>query len=170
MDGAGMQENMEIRILEIRGQRVMLDADLAKLYGVSTKRLNEQVQRNRRRFPSDFLFRLSADEFCLLRSQFATTTWMKRRNPPRAFSEHGAVMLASVLNSPQAIDASVAVVRAFVRLRHRLVEESRLSNRVDQLEKKYDGQFRVVFEALDQLLAPPEQTARRIGFETEPGE
>src|SRR5512145_744779 len=109
--------NIESRILFIRGQKVMLDADLAELYGVETRRLNEQVSRNIERFPVDFMFQLTAEEFANLKSQFATSSWGGRRKLPYAFTEHGAIMAASVLNSQRAIEISVHVVRAFVRLR-----------------------------------------------------
>ena len=171
MKGSEVSENVEIRILEIRGQRVMLDADLARLYGAETRALLQAVKRHSRRFPEDFMFRLSEEDLRNLTSQSVISSgWGGRRHMPLVFTEQGVAMLSGVLRSDQAIDVNIAIMRAFVRLRHRLVEESRLSNRVDQLEKKYDGQFRVVFEALDQLLALPEQPARRIGFETEPGE
>jgi len=121
MDDASIvpSQRIESRIFFVRGRKVMLDADLAELYGVTTKRLNEQVKRNASRFPGDFMFRLTPDETRILRSQFATSRsgWGGRRVFPYAFTEHGAVMLASVLNSPTAVDASVQVVRAFVRLR-----------------------------------------------------
>jgi hypothetical protein len=144
----------------------MLDADLAEVYGVTTKRLNEQVRRNRDRFPEDFMFQLSDAEFTDLRSQFATSSWGGRRYPPFAFSEHGALMLASVLNSPIAVDASIQVVRAFVRLREFLATHKDLSRKLAELEKKYDHQFQVVFDAIRQLMEPsPDKPKRRIGFD-----
>jgi hypothetical protein len=164
---------IEERILLIRGRRVMLDRDLAEIYGVTTKRLNEQVKRNRGRFPDDFMFSLTMSEtksIAALRSQIAT---LKRgqhfKRAPNAFSEHGAVMLASVLNSPIAVQASIAVVRAFVRLREILAVHKTLANKLNALERKYDSQFRVVFDAIRKLMRPPDpQPRRRIGFiETE---
>ncbi len=157
-------ERIERSILLIRGQKDMLDADLAEIYGVTTKRLNEQVKRNHDRFPKDFMFQLTEKEFKRLRSQFATTNLMKRRTPPYAFTEHGAVMLASVLNSEIAVNASIQVVRAFVRLRRMLESNKALAGRLDELENKYDSQFKAVFDAIRQLMIPPEKDQRKIGF------
>ena len=113
-------ENIARAILVLRGHRVLLDAELAALYGVTTRRLNEQVRRNRSRFPADFLFELSAEEFANLKSHFATSSWGGRRKLPLAFTEHGAIMAATVLNSPRAVEMSIYVVRAFVKLRELL--------------------------------------------------
>lgn len=151
----------------VRGQRVMLDTDLAALYGVSTKRLNEQVRRNRARFPDDFAFRLTGDEARALRSQVATSNPGRggRRYAPIAFTEHGAVMLASVLNSPLAVHVSIQVVRAFVQLRGLLTTHAELARRLDELERRYDHRFQVVFAAIRRLMQgdePPERP--RIGF------
>ena len=144
----------------------MLDEDLAEIYGVTTKRLNEQVRRNKGRFPEDFMFRLTKEEFANLRSQFATSRWGGRRYPPNAFTEHGAVMLASVLNSPIAIEASIQVVRAFVRLREMLASHKDLARKLAALERKYDQQFQVVFDAIRKLMKPPPDKPKpRIGFE-----
>ncbi len=151
----------------IRGQRVMLDADLAALYGVSTKRLNEQVRRNRDRFPLDFMFQLTASEAANLRSQTATSRSGHggRRFRPHAFTEHGAVMLASVLNTPIAVAASLQVVRAFIHLRGLLATHQDLARRLEEMEKKYDARFTVVFRAIKDLMAPPPAAPRkRIGF------
>lgn len=163
---------VEQRILVVRGQKVMLDADLAGIYNVTTKRLNEQVKRNRRRFPEDFMFQLTKEEMSdLNRSQFATGS-QKYRDPrfrPYAFTEHGAVMLASVLNSPIAIKASIQVVRAFVRLRTILAVHQELAHKLEALERKYeehDERFNSVFAALRQLLEPPSTSHRQIGFRT----
>ena len=157
----------------IRGQRVMLDADLAALYGVSTKRLNEQVRRNRRRFPLDFMFQLTAWEAANLRSQIATSRSGHggRRFRPHAFIEHGAVMLASVLNTPIAVAASLQVVRAFIHLRGLLATHRDLARKLEELERKYDARFAVVFRAIKDLMAPPAAPPRkRIGFvASEPG-
>ena len=157
------------RIFVIRGRRVMLDVDLATLYGVSPKRLNEQVKRNLARFPDDFMLQLTLEEARALwasRSHFAT---LKRgqntKYAPHGFTEHGAVMLAAVLNSPVAIDASVQVVRAFVRLRAMVAAHDELAQKLDALERKFDHRFRVVFEAIRQLMAPVSKSAAsRIGF------
>ncbi|OGT99797.1 MAG: hypothetical protein A2085_00460 [Gemmatimonadetes bacterium GWC2_71_10] len=153
----------------VRGQRVMLDADLAVLYGVTTKRLNEQVRRNGGRFPQDFAFQLTPAESANLRSQFATSSSRHggRRYAPLVFTEHGAVMLASVLNTRVAVATSVEVVRAFVRLRQLLETNADLARKLDALEKRYDGQFRVVFEAIRELMNPPPAPAKRVGFRTE---
>jgi len=151
----------------VRGQRVMLDADLAMLYGVSTKRLNEQVRRNLSRFPEDFAFRLTQDEVTRLRSQTATSKTGRggRRYAPTAFTEHGAVMLASVLNSPVAVHASIQVVRAFIQLRALMATHADLALRLDALERRYDHRFQVVFDAIRRLIQPPESPERpRIGF------
>jgi hypothetical protein len=131
------------RIHTLRGRRVMLDADLAILYGVTTKRLNEQVRRNAARFPDDFMFQLTADEVLVLRSQSATSNSGRggRRFRPFAFTEHGAVMLASVLSTPVAVAASVQVVRAFVQLRQALASHADVALRLDELERRYDGQW-----------------------------
>ena len=159
-------ERVESAIHVVRGQRVMLDADLAVLYGVTTKRLNEQVKRNTARFPEDFMFPLTAVEASNLKSQFATSSvdWGGRRKLPRVFTEHGAVMLASILNSPTAVDASVQIVRAFVRLRLMLASNAELARKLDDLEHRYDSQFRVVFRAIRDLMAPVGPSRKRIGF------
>jgi len=156
------------RIVVIRGRRVMLDRDLAAVYGVAPKRLNEQVKRNQARFPDDFMFRLTLQEGQALlasRSQVAT---LKRganvKYAPYAFTEHGAVMLAAVLDSPVAIAASIQVVRAFVRLRALVAAHEELATKLDALERKFDQQFGVVFNAIRQLMAPPRSTVSRIGF------
>jgi hypothetical protein len=152
----------------VRGEKVMLDADLAVLYRVTTKQLNQQVRRNLDRFPTDFAFRLTREEFTILRSQIVTSSlaWGGRRYPPYAFTEHGAVMLASVLNSPIAVQASIQVVRAFIRLRELLISHKELAKRLDELEAKYDKQFAIVFEAIRQLMTPPEPPQREFGFHT----
>lgn len=159
-------EHASRRILLVRGQRVMLDSDLAELYGVSTGRLNEQVKRNLERFPPDFMFELSPDEVATLRSQFAISKPGRggRRYAPRVFTEHGVAMLSSVLNSECAVQVNIAVVRAFVRLREMLGSHEDLARRLAELEQKYDAQFRVVFDAIRQLMATPPGESRRIGF------
>jgi phage regulator Rha-like protein len=161
-------EKIEQAVLRIRGYNVMLDQDLATIYGVTTKRLNQQVKRNRRRFPEDFVFQLTAAEVQFLRLQIATSNRGRggRRTPPYAFTEHGAVMLASVLNTPIAVQASIQVVRAFIRLRQILATHKELARRLDDMEKKYDEKFRVVFEAIRQLMAPPAPKRPQIGFRT----
>lgn len=160
-------ERIERSIFVLRGQRVMLDADLAELYGVPTKALNQAVKRNADRFPADFMFQLNAAE----KQQVVTTCDHLRKlkfSPtlPYAFTEHGAVMLAAVLNSPTAVQASLQVVRAFVRLRQLLASHADLAKRVEALEKKYDRRFRVVFDAVKLLMEPErKKTNRKIGFE-----
>jgi len=152
-------------ITRVRGHAVILDTDLAALYGVPVKRLNEQVRRNADRFPEDFVFQLSEQEWKALRSQFATSKGRGgRRYLPYAFTEHGAIMAANVLNSTQAIQMSVAVVRAFVRLRRMALSVEGLARKVAELEKKYDASFRVVFDAVRQLMNPPQPLRKPIGF------
>ena len=157
---------VEQAILVIRGEKVILDADLAVLYGVSTTRLNEQVKRNSDRFPKDFAFRLTKGEFDNLISQSATSSSKHggRRKLPLVFTEHGAIMAANVLNSERAIQASVAVVRAFVRLRQILASNAELARKLEDLERKYDRQFKIVFDAIRQLMTPPEPKRKQIGF------
>jgi len=162
-------ERVERSILILRGEKVILDADLADLYGVTTKRLNEQVRRNRSRFPEDFMFQLTKAEFALLRSHCATSNPERggRRHLPLVFTEHGALMAANVLSSPRAIAASVTVVRAFVRLRQLLSAHADLRRKLEELEQKYDAQFQEVFVAIRALMASPDPpTKGRIGFQT----
>jgi len=158
-------ERIERSILYISGQKVMLDTDLAELYSVPTKVLNQAVKRNRERFPDDFMFQLTKEE----KEDVVTNCDHLKKlkfspNLPYAFTEHGAIMLATVLNSPVAVQASIHVVRAFVRLRQMLASNVELARKLDALEKKYDAQFKVVFDAIRQLMAPPEPKHRRIGF------
>jgi hypothetical protein len=160
---------LESAIYLIRGQRVMFDSDLAAIYGVTTKRLNEQVRRNISRFPEDFAFQLTAEELTNLRSQIATSSFHGgRRYRPWVFTEHGAIMLASVLNSDIAAQASVRVVRAFVRLREMVASNAQLAAKLEELEKRLDSHDEAIvdlFAALKQLLEPPEPPKRReIGF------
>ena len=158
-------ERIERAILLIRGEKVMLDIDLAAIYDVTTKRLNEQVKRNLNRFPPDFMFQLTAAEKAevvancdhLIRLRFSS-------HLPYAFTEHGALMLANVLNSERAAQTSVMVVRAFVRLRQMLASNAELARKLAALENKYDAQFKVVFDAIRQLMSPPAKPKREIGF------
>lgn len=155
-------------ITRIRGHAVILDADLAALYGVTVKRLNQQMTRNRDRFPDDFCFRITETEWRSLRLQNATSKGRGgRRYMPYAFTEHGAIMAATVLNSPQAVQMSLAVVRAFVKLRRMALSVEGLARKVDALEQKYDKQFKVVFDAVRRLMNPPEPPRKRIGFSHE---
>ncbi|MHB0926544.1 MAG: ORF6N domain-containing protein [Gallionellaceae bacterium] len=165
-------ENIETRILTIRGQKVMLDADLAELYGVETKRLNEQVRRNSERFPEDFMFQLTSEEFIHLRSQIATSNNPVgrggRRYLPFVFTEHGAIMAASVLNSSRAVEVSVHVVRAFVHLRELVSSHKELAQKLNQLERKvgaHDKAIAEIITAIRELMTPPEPKKKRpIGF------
>lgn len=159
-------ETISRKIHIVRGHKIMLDNDLAMLYDVPTKRLNEQVRRNRKRFPKDFMFKLNNKESSLLRSQFATSnsTSGGRRYQPYAFTEQGIAMLSSVLNSERAIKMNIAIMRAFVQLRQILTTHKELADKLKSLETKYDGRYRVVFEALNKLIRPPEDPPRPIGF------
>lgn len=157
-------------ILLLRGQRVILDAELAALYAVTTKRLNEQVRRNRKRFPDDFIFQLTADEAAALRSQIATLKTGRgqhRKYLPYAFTEHGAIMAATILNSPRAVEMSVFVVRAFVHLRELLASNTALARKLDELERKYkhhDEAIAAILSAIRELMNPPAPKRRPIGF------
>lgn len=162
-----LDNKIERAILYIRGQKVMLDIDLAEMYGVKTKRLNEQVKRNINRFPPDFMFQLSDDEKQEVVAKCDHLTRLKfSPSNPYAFTEHGALMLASVLNSPLAIDTSVLIVRAFVRLRMILAQHSELEQKITELESKYDKQFKVVFQALRALMSKgtANDDRQRIGY------
>jgi len=163
-------ERIERAIIVVRGEKVMLDSDLAEIYGVETKALNRAVKRNASRFPSDFMFQLTRDELDNLRCQSGTSSlYGGRRYLPYAFTEHGALMLANVLSSERAAQTSVQVVRAFVRLRQMLASNAELARKLAAMEKKYDDQFKVVFEAIRQLMSPaaklkrePDSTPRRM--------
>jgi hypothetical protein len=163
-------DNVERAIYLIRGQRVMLDSDLAAIYGTSTMRLNEQFRRNRKRFPDDFAFVLTREEFACLISQIAISKKGRggRRKLPIAFTEHGAIMLASVLNSSVAVQASVRVVRAFVRLREMVSANAQLATKLAELERRLDSHDEAIvdlFATLRRLLEPAEPTRKReIGF------
>jgi hypothetical protein len=168
-DPAGIAQ----RIFVLRGQRVPLDSDLAELYGVTPKRLNEQVRRNRDRFPPDFTFQIEINELRDRRSQFATALHKYRnpRFPPLAFTEHGAIMAATVLNSPRAVEMSVYVVRAFVKLRQVLASNADLARKLEALEKSVAAldagtkkQFQEVYRAIRALMAPAAPKPRSIGF------
>ncbi len=158
--------NIHRLIYMFRGHKVMLDVDLAVLYGVSTKRLNEQVRRNAKRFPSDFMFQLLEEETSFLRSQFATSNAGRggRRYLPYVFTEQGVAMLSSVLNSERAVRVNIAIMRAFVRMRDMVASNKDLARRLDALERKYDSNFRVVFDAIRDLMDPPVEPKKRIGF------
>ena len=162
-------EIIESKIYLIRNQRVMLDSDIAELYGVTTKRFNEQVKRNIERFPEDFMFKLTDEEYKILRSQFATSNIIHggRRYTPYVFTEHGAIMAATILNSSKAVEMSIFVVRAFVKLREITSGNKELAQKLNELEKKYekhDKDIKAIIDAIRQLMTPPEKTKRKIGF------
>ena len=162
-------ERIERSIILVRGEKVMLDSELAEIYGVETKALNRAVKRNASRFPVDFMFQLTAEEAANLRCQIGTSSsYGGRRYLPYAFTEHGALMLANVLNSERAAQTSVMVVRAFVKLRQMLASNAELARKLAAMEKKYDAQFKVVFDAIRQLMSPPEKPKREIGFHVKP--
>jgi len=168
MRNAGVIRLVEPQILIVRGQRVILDPDLAALYGVTVKRLNEQVKRNAARFPEDFMFRLTSEETEILRSQFATSrSHGGRRHLPHAFTEHGAIMAASVLNSRKAIQMSLFVVRAFVRLREMIATNRVLATKMTELESKidtHDEAIRQLIQEINRLMRPTRRRRRQIGF------
>jgi len=158
-------QNVEQQILLVRGHKVMLSGDLAALYEVGPKVLNQAVKRNLERFPDDFMFQLTQEEYDNLKSQFVTSSWGgARRASPYAFTEQGVAMLSSVLHSPRAIQVNIAVMRAFVKLRDILSSNRELSRKLDAMEKKYDVQFRAVFDAIRELMKPPEKPRPKIGF------
>ena len=164
-------EKIERAIYFIRGEKVMLDRDLAFLYGVGTKVLKQAVRRNIGRFPHDFMFVLNSTEFQDWRSQFVTSKADRKglRYAPMAFTEHGILMLSSVLNSERAIQVNIEIMRAFVKLRQMLASNAELSRRLDELESKYDRQFRVVFDAIRQLMSPTVPAQKQIGFRSRAG-
>jgi phage regulator Rha-like protein len=163
-------EFVESKIYLIRGHRVMLDSDLAELYEVETRTLVQAVKRNINRFPPDFMFQLNFQDVAALRSQ--TVTLKKGRGKHRkyasyVFTENGVAMLSSVLNSERAVQVNIAIMRVFVKLREMIASNKDLAKRLDDLEKKYDAQFRVVFDAIRELMRPPEKPKRKIGFKRE---
>ena len=158
-------ETIERRILLMSGYKVMIDADLADIYGVTTKRLNEQVKRNRDRFPEDFMLQLTEKEKAEVVANCDHLKKLKYSPAlPNVFTEHGAIMIATILSSPVAVQASIQVVRAFVKLREMLATHKELARKLNEMEKKYDAQFKVVFDAIRQLMTPPEIKRKRIGF------
>ena len=190
MSDDALSLQIERHIFLIRGQKVMLDADLAELYGVETGALNRAVKRNSDRLPADFMFQLTAGEVENLKCQFGISSSAKapestagagvvsqvvipgsyggRRSLPYAFTEQGVAMLSSVLRSPRAVQVNVAIMRAFVRLRELLLSNVALARKLADLEGKYDAQFKVIFDAIRQLMTPPEKPKRRIGFQLSP--
>jgi phage regulator Rha-like protein len=168
-----LAKRVSSKILILRNQKVILDADLAELYGVPVKRLNEQIKRNYERFPADFLFTLTSEEYQDLRSQNATSNSSHggRRYLPNAFTEHGAIMAASVLNSKRAIEMSIFVVRAFVQMRHALATNQHIVSKLAELEARldsHDGELQGLVEAIRELVEPLPANDRRIGFEAPP--
>jgi len=159
-------EHIEKAIFLIRGEKAIIDSNLATLYGVSTARLNQQVKRNIDRFPDDFMFRLTQAEFNSLILQNATSKKARggRRKLPYAFTEHGAIMAANVLSSKRAVEASVQVVRAFIKLRQMLTSNAELARKLNELEQRYDHQFKIVFDTLRELMSPPPAKIKPIGF------
>ncbi|MGI8927743.1 MAG: ORF6N domain-containing protein [Tepidiformaceae bacterium] len=160
------EAGIESAIVVLRGQRVLLDADLAALYAVQTRVLVQAVKRNAERFPADFMFQLTADEVNALRSQSVISNRGGRRYEPYAFTEQGVAMLSSVLRSPRAVAVNIEIMRAFVRLRAMAAAHDELSRRLDELEGRYDERFANVFAAMSELMAPGPAAARRLGFAT----
>jgi len=160
-------ELIENKIFQIRGKKVMLDRDLADLYKIETRYLTRQVRRHKERFPSDFLLPLTQQKFVDLKCHFGTSSWGGTRKLPLAFTEHGILMLSSVLNSKRAIQVNIQIMRAFVKLRELMLSHKDLAQKIDNLErkfKKHDKNFTIVFEAMKKLLEPPKKPKRHIGF------
>jgi hypothetical protein len=157
-------ERVEKAIIFIRGEKVLLDRDLAELYGVETRVLNQAVGRNIKRFPKDFMFELTRDEIMRI-SQTVTSPQIKYSKRVHAFTEQGVAMLSSVLNSDRAIEVNIAIMRAFVKLRQMISSNEKLRRKIEVMEKKYDEQFKIVFKAIAELMTPPEKRRRKIGFE-----
>jgi len=161
-------ESILSKILFVRSEKVLLDKDLAELYGVETKQLKRAVRRNINRFPKDFMFQLTGREFDSLRSQFGTSSWGGTRYLPMAFTEQGVAMLSTVLNSERAIAVNIAIMRAFVHLRKMMTSQRELARKLSELEEHlqdHDHQIEAIFDAIRQLMSPPEKSRKRIGFE-----
>ena len=158
------QQIIESKIYLLRGKKVMLDRDLAMLYEVKTFNLNKAVKRNIDRFPEDFMFQLDNEEFKNLIFQNGISSWGGTRKRPYAFTENGVAMLSSVLNSKRAIMVNIQIMRTFTKIREMLITHKDLAKRLDKLEKKYDSQFKIVFDAIRQLMSPPETKKKKIGF------
>ena len=162
-----LQERVEGKILLIRSTKVMLDRDLAELYEVETRVLNQAVQRNIERFPGDFMFQLTKEEFNILKSQIVTSSWGGIRKLPYVFTEQGVAMLSSVLNSQRAIQVNIQIMRAFTKLREMLLTHKDLKRKIEAMERKYDRQFKIVFDAMRRLLEPSKKSITRvIGFKS----
>ncbi len=158
------KEVIEKKIYLIRGQKIMLSTHLAELYEVEPKTLIQAVKRNIERFPQDFMFKLSSDEYVNLKSQIVTSSWGGMRKNPYAFTEQGVAMLSSILRSKRAIQVNISIMRAFVKLREIIASHKDLACKLNDLEKKYDSQFRVVFDAIRKLMEPSPKSKRKIGF------
>ncbi len=158
------QDIIEQKIILIRGQKVMLDRDLAVLYEVETKIRNKAVRLKIERFPSDFMFQLTKDEFDNLKFQFGTSSWGGTRKLPLVFTENGVAMLSTVLNSKRAIQVNIQIMRTFTKIRKMLASNAQLARKLKTLEKKYDEQFKVVFEAIYSLMEAPDKNKQKIGF------
>lgn len=164
-----LQEMIQNKIFLLRGKKVMFDKDLAALYGVETKVLNQAVKRNIDRFPADFMFLPTPQEVTILKSHFVTSSWGGKRKPSHAFTEHGILMLSSVLNSKRAIQVNIQIMRTFTKLREMLGNNKALKQKIEAMEKKYDHQFKIVFQAIKKLLElppPPKKHKPLIGFHT----
>lgn len=166
MKNLAILQSIEQKIYLIRGQKVMLDADLASLYGVEVRTLNQAVKRNKKRFPVDFMFKLNDDESNFLRSQNVISNIGRggRRYLPYVFTEHGILMLSSVLNSNKAIQVNIQIMRTFIKLRNILAEHNDILRKIEKMEKNYDRQFRIVFDIIRELNNPPEKPRKQIGF------
>lgn len=163
-------ESIRQAILMIRGEKVLLDRDLAALYGLDTKVLKQAVRRNAGRFPDDFMFVLTQEELATLRSQFVTSKSEKRggtRYAPMAFTEQGVAMLSSILNSERAIKVNIEIMRTFVQIRHLLASHVELRRKLEEMEQKYDDQFKIVFDAIRRIMMPPPTPKKKIGFHVE---
>ena len=157
-------EVIERKIYVLRGKKMMFDRDLASLYAVSTSYLNRQVKRHLDRFPADFMIQLDEQEFKNLMCQIGTSSWGGARKRPRAFTDYGILMLSSVLNSPRAISVNIQIMRTFTRLRELIATHKDLQRKIEEMEKKYDSQFKVVFDAIREILNPPIKSKKPIGF------
>lgn len=158
------QEIIESKIFIVRGKKVMVDVDLARLYGVETKALKRSVKRNVYRFPLDFAFQLTEEESKNLRCHFGTSSWGGQRYLQYVFTENGVAMLSSVLNSRRAIEVNIQIIRTFTKIRELLNTHADLRRKLEEMEKKYDYQFKVVFDAIRDLISTPDKKTKRIGF------
>jgi len=158
------QQIIESKILILRGKKVMLDRDLAALYSVETKMLKRAVKRNIERFPDDFMFQLIKEEFDNLRCQNGTSSWGGQRYLPYAFTENGVAMLSSILNSKRAIQVNIQIMRTFTKIREMLATHKELRQKIGEIEKKYDHQFKIVFDVIKYLIEPAQKSGKRIGF------